>query len=173
MTETVRTGHTTLGDGIAGDEAEEWVDFARHMQPMAKEPSRFIAQLIVAERKPKRVLDIAAGHGLYGIAIGSRVLDAQIVALDWPKVLAVANANAQAASLGDRYHLLPGSAFSVDFGTGFDLVLVTNFLHHFDEPTCVRFLQKSSRCHGARRPSGDAGIYSERRSRQPAPRSGV
>ncbi len=142
LTETVRTGHTSLGDGIAGDEAEEWIAFAKHMLPMAKGPSQFIAQLITEERTPRRVLDIAAGHGLYGIAVAALTPEAQIVAQDWPKVLAIAQQNARAGGTGERHHLLPGSAFTVDFGTGFDLVLVTNFLHHFDEPTCTNFLKK-------------------------------
>jgi 2-polyprenyl-3-methyl-5-hydroxy-6-metoxy-1,4-benzoquinol methylase len=142
LTETVRTGHTNLGDGIAGDEAEEWVAFARHMQPMAAGPSQFIAQLVVEERQPKRVLDIAAGHGLYGIAVAEHAPDAMIVAQDWPKVLAVAQENAQAAGLGKRHESLPGSAFTVELGTGFDLVLITNFLHHFAEATCIGFLRK-------------------------------
>jgi ubiquinone/menaquinone biosynthesis C-methylase UbiE len=142
LTETVRTGHTTLGDGIAGDEAEEWVAFARHMQPMAAGPSEFIAQLVTKEEKPKRILDIAAGHGLYGIAIAKLAPDAEVVAQDWPKVLAVAEENAAAAGVDKRHSLLPGSAFAVDFGTDFDLVLVTNFLHHFDEATCVGFLKR-------------------------------
>jgi ubiquinone/menaquinone biosynthesis C-methylase UbiE len=142
LTETVRSGHTILGDGIAGDEAEEWVAFARHMQPMAAGPSQFIAQLVVAEEKPKRVLDIAAGHGLYGIAVATQAPNAEVVAQDWPKVLTVAENNARTALVQNRYHLLPGSAFSVDLGSGFDLVLVTNFLHHFDEATCVGFLRK-------------------------------
>jgi hypothetical protein len=44
--------------------------------------------------------------------------------------------------VADRYHLLPGSAFDVDFGGGYDLVLVPNFLHHFDPPTCTAFMRK-------------------------------
>jgi ubiquinone/menaquinone biosynthesis C-methylase UbiE len=152
LTETVRSGHTALGDGIAGDEAEEWVEFARHMRPMAIGPSKFIAQLVCTERLPKRVLDVAAGHGLYGIEVASRAPDAEIVAQDWSKVLAVAQVNAQSAGVSSRYQLLPGSAFTVEFGTGFDLVLVTNFLHHFDEPTCIKFLRKARAAmeHGAR-----------------------
>ncbi len=151
LTETVRSGHTFLGEGIAGDEAEEWVAFARHMQPMAAGPSQFIAQLVLAEHAPKRVLDIAAGHGLYGIAVAERAPSAQVVAQDWPKVLAVAEANASAAGVSARYHLLSGSAFTVEFGKGFDLVLVTNFLHHFDEATCTNFLRK---VRAAMEPSG-------------------
>jgi predicted O-methyltransferase YrrM len=142
LTETVRNGTTSAGQGFAGDEADEWVAFARHMQPMAAPQAQFIAQLLIDYQQPKRVLDIAAGHGLYGIAVGLRAPDAVIVAQDWPKVLAVAEENARAAGLAERYQLLPGSAFEVDFGAGFDLVLLTNFLHHFDESTCVGFLRK-------------------------------
>jgi hypothetical protein len=36
----------------------------------------------------------------------------------------------------------PGSAFEVYFGSGYDLVLLPNFLHHFDHPTNVRLLKK-------------------------------
>ena len=142
LTETVRKGTTSTGEGFSGDEADEWVAFARHMQPMAAGPAQFIAQLIVSRQPPKRVLDIAAGHGLYGIAVASLAPEAVIVAQDWPKVLAVAAENARSAGVADRHRLLPGSAFDVDFGAGFDLVLLTNFLHHFDEPTCVSFLCK-------------------------------
>jgi hypothetical protein len=42
----------------------------------------------------------------------------------------------------DRYHTRPGSAFDVDYGTGYDVVLLTNFLHHFDVPTCESLLRK-------------------------------
>jgi hypothetical protein len=38
--------------------------------------------------------------------------------------------------------MLPGSAFDVEFGGPYDAVLLTNFLHHFDPPTCVGLLKK-------------------------------
>jgi hypothetical protein len=38
--------------------------------------------------------------------------------------------------------MLPGSAFDVNFGGPYDAVLLTNFLHHFDVPTCVGLLKK-------------------------------
>jgi ubiquinone/menaquinone biosynthesis C-methylase UbiE len=143
LTQTVRTGTTSLREGgISGNEIEEWVTFARSMAPMAAGPSQFIAELLVSQRKPGRVLDIAAGHGLYGIAFAQHAPEAVVVAQDWPKVLAVAEGNAKAAGVADRYQLMPGSAFEVAFGGGFDLVLLTNFLHHFDEATCTSFLKK-------------------------------
>jgi hypothetical protein len=66
-------------------------------------------------------------------------------------VLRVALDNARKAGVHERYDMLPGSAFEVDFGGPYDAVLLTNFLHHFDPPTCVGLLKK---VHGALRPGG-------------------
>jgi hypothetical protein len=57
--------------------------------------------------------------------------------------------------VGDRHHLIPGSAFDVDFGGGYDLALITNFLHHFDPPTCTSFMRK---VHASLVPGGRAAI---------------
>ena len=91
---------------------------------------------------PMQVLDIAAGHGLFGIEIAKRNPQARIVALDWAAVLQVAAANAAKAGVAGRYEQLPGSAFDVDYGGPYDLILLTNFLHHFDDGTCVGLLEK-------------------------------
>jgi len=48
----------------------------------------------------------------------------------------------RAAGVGDRYRTIEGSAFEADFGEGYDVVLLTNFLHHFDPPTCEGLLRK-------------------------------
>jgi ubiquinone/menaquinone biosynthesis C-methylase UbiE len=94
---------------------------------------------------PVRVLDIAAGHGLFGIGVATQNPDAQIVAVDWAPVLEVASANARKAGVANRYETLAGSAFDVDYGGPYDVVLLTNFLHHFDPPTCVALLTKVRR----------------------------
>jgi 2-polyprenyl-3-methyl-5-hydroxy-6-metoxy-1,4-benzoquinol methylase len=89
-----------------------------------------------------RVLDIAAGHGLFGIEIARQNPEAQIVALDWARVLEVAMANAHRAGVADRYETMSGSAFEVEFGGPYDAVLLTNFLVLFDALTCVDLLKK-------------------------------
>ncbi len=120
-----------------------WVSFARAMAPMMAMPSQLIAQLVDPQANAKlRILDIAAGHGLYGLAFAKRNPHAEVTAIDWANVLEVAKENAQAAGLSDRYQTIAGSAFDVDYGTGYDLVLLTNFLHHFDAATCEELLRK-------------------------------
>ena len=102
-----------------------------------------MAKLVdTAANQKLKILDIAAGHGLFGIAFAANNQQAEIVALDWPKVLEVAKENAQKAGVADRYSTIEGSAFDVEFGSGYDLILLTNFLHHFDPPTCEALLRK-------------------------------
>lgn len=144
MAEAVRKGGTAMpDDGTIGPENPLWVTFARAMAALMDLPSQLIAQLVDpnADRKLK-ILDIAAGHGLFGIAFAKRNPQAEITALDWKAVLEVAKENAQKAGVADRYNTIEGSAFDVEFGSGYDLVLLTNFLHHFDVPTCETLLRK-------------------------------
>jgi 2-polyprenyl-3-methyl-5-hydroxy-6-metoxy-1,4-benzoquinol methylase len=155
LAEAVRRGGTASKQGnnrVPNDEL--WVLFARSMASLTAPTAAFIATLVVAPQPgPQRVLDIAAGHGMYGIAIAQQNREAQITAVDWPAVLEVAKENAQKAGVADRYSTRPGSAFEAEFGEGFDLVLLTNIFHHFDKETCVQLMR---RAHQALKPGGRA-----------------
>jgi len=147
----VRRGGTAMSaEGTVSPENPVWVEFARSMAPMMTLPAEMIAKLVGAPSGAKwKILDIAAGHGLFGIAIVKMNPQAQVVALDWASVLDVAKENAQAAGVAGRYSTIAGDAFKADFGSGYDLVLLTNFLHHFDVPTCEKFLRKVHAALGA------------------------
>jgi 2-polyprenyl-3-methyl-5-hydroxy-6-metoxy-1,4-benzoquinol methylase len=122
------------------------------MAPMMALPAELIAGLLRADSGAKwKVLDIAAGHGMFGITLAKHNPNAEIVAVDWPQVLEVAKENARTAGVSARYRTIAGSAFDVEYGGGYDLVLLTNFLHHFDPPTCEKLLRK---VHGALAPGG-------------------
>jgi 2-polyprenyl-3-methyl-5-hydroxy-6-metoxy-1,4-benzoquinol methylase len=131
------------GEGTVEPDNPVWVEFAQSMAPMIGAMAGPLAELVLSFRNGAvRVLDIAAGHGLFGIEIAKRNPEAQIVALDWARVLEVARDNAAKAGVVDRYQALPGSAFEVEFGGRYDVVLLTNFLHHFDPDTCTNLLRK-------------------------------
>jgi SAM-dependent methyltransferase len=144
IADAVRKGGTAMeNEGTIGPDHPVWVKFARGMAPMMALPAQLISKLVdpSADRK-LRILDIAAGHGLFGITFAKNNPQAEITAVDWKAVLEVAKENAQRAGVGDRYHTIEGSAFDVDYGSGYDLVLLTNFLHHFDPPTNETLLRK-------------------------------
>ncbi len=150
LTTTVRRG-TRDGASLVPDNPM-WVTFARKMAPLASLLAGNLADLLdVGHAGPIRVLDIATGHGLYGIAVARQNQAAEIVGVDWAPVLEVARENAQAAGVAARFRTIAGDARKIDVGKDYDLVLVTNFLHHFDRADCVAFLK---RMHGALRDGG-------------------
>jgi hypothetical protein len=144
LAEIVRSGRSVLpGQGSVEPENPAWVEFAHSMAPMMAPMAAPLGRIVLdGANGPVSVLDIAAGHGLFGIEVAKQNPQARIVALDWAAVLAVASANARRAGVEDRYATKPGSAFEVEYGGPHDIVLLTNFLHHFDPPTCVRLLKK-------------------------------
>jgi len=142
----VRKGGT-LGDdhGTVAPSDPKWVGFARSMAPMMIPAAEAIAGIAKAGAGEKwKVLDIAAGHGMFGITLAKHNPNAEIFALDWPRVLEVAAENAAQAGVAARYHKISGSAFDVDFGSGYDLILLTNILHHFD-PVMIEMLLRKVR----------------------------
>ena len=144
LAEIVRKGHTYLpGQGTVEPENPLWVEFAEKMAPMMGPMAGPLGEVVLnGHNGPMRVLDIAAGHGLFGIEIAKQNPQARVTGLDWAPVLRVALKNAEKAGVKDRYDMLPGSAFEVDFKGPYDAVLLTNFLHHFNQPTCVGLLKK-------------------------------
>jgi 2-polyprenyl-3-methyl-5-hydroxy-6-metoxy-1,4-benzoquinol methylase len=146
----VRKGGTIAGKSV-DPESAMWVEFAKSMVPIVHMAAMSMAQILASPGTPLKVLDIAAGHGMFGISIAKANPAAAIVALDWKNVLAVAQENAQKLGVADRWSSIAGSAFDVDLGSGYDLVLVTNFLHHFDKPTNTALLKK---IHAALKPGG-------------------
>ncbi|HSK72283.1 MAG TPA: class I SAM-dependent methyltransferase [Pyrinomonadaceae bacterium] len=144
LTYAVKTGGAReREDGGLEPEHPIWVQFARGMMPMMMPAAQMMAAKLGAEKDAKlKILDIAAGHGIFGIMMAQQYRDAEIYAVDWKNVLEVAEENAQNFGVSNRHHKIEGSAFEVDFGTDYDLVLLTNFLHHFDVPTCEEILRK-------------------------------
>jgi 2-polyprenyl-3-methyl-5-hydroxy-6-metoxy-1,4-benzoquinol methylase len=155
LTETVKKGGTSVAQGDNTKPNDEfWVTFARTMAPLTTVSAAFIAELAGAkEGKACKVLDIAAGHGMFGITIAKQNPNAHITAVDWAPVLAVAKENAAAAGVTDRVSLRSGSAFETELGDGYDVVLLTNIFHHFDMPTCEKLMR---RVHAALKPGGKA-----------------
>jgi SAM-dependent methyltransferase len=152
LTEIVRRGGALEEDSSVAPDNAIWVEFARGMAPLMRMSALAIADAVDAKAgRLMKVLDIAAGHGVFGVTIAQQNPNAKIVAVDWKAVLEVAKENAAKAGVSDRLSTIAGSAFDVDYGTDYDLALVTNFLHHFDPPTNEKFLK---RVHAALKPGG-------------------
>ena len=156
--EPVRLGGAPEKQSSLGADDPVWEDFAKGMAPLMVPAAQTIAQHLKAslgKQSAAKILDIAAGHGQFGITVAQQLPQAQIYAVDWANVLKIAHENAVKHSLGERHHSIPGSAFEVEYGTGYDAALITNFVHHFDPETNEQLLRK---VHAALRTGGEAVI---------------
>lgn len=146
LADAVRKGGTADTElGTTAAEHPVWVEFARAMGPIMMPGSEALTQMVnLDQSRPTKILDIAASHGMWGIAFAKKYPRASLVALDWAPVLEVTRQNAQQAGVGDRFSTISGNAFEVDLGSDYDLVLIPNFLHHFNSKECVRFLKRVS-----------------------------
>lgn len=144
LTESVRRGSSALDHEALDPDNPVWTTFARNMMNMMVPIARATAaHLHLPVERPVKVLDIAASHGMYGISVAQKYPKAKLVAVDWPSVLQVTRENVERFGIAERFSTIPGDAFKVDFGTGYDAILLPNILHHFDFANCVELLKKS------------------------------
>ena len=121
-----------------------WLRFARSMVPFSGPAAKRLAAYVTTlPEPPSTILDVAAGHGFYGIEIARTAPHAVLTAIDWATVLALAQENAQRAGLTSRFRTIIGSAFDVDWGRGFDIIVLANLLHHFGEERCIDLLRRA------------------------------
>src|SRR5262245_27001675 len=155
FTAVVRKGGAVVtGGGTVSYEHPVWKEFARSMVPLMIPPAEAIAAVVNANGGAgMKVLDLAAGHGIFGITIARHNPKAAVHAVDWAGVLQIAREHAVAAGVADRWHPIEGSAFEVEFGTDYDVALITNFHHHFSPATIETLMRKVN---DALKPSGVA-----------------
>ncbi|MGC4053024.1 MAG: class I SAM-dependent methyltransferase, partial [Paludibaculum sp.] len=140
FTEAVRQGGAAVdSEGTVSAGHPVWIQYARGMMALARPQARKVVELAPAAH---RILDIATGHGLFGILLLQAQPQATCVAVDWENVLPNALDNARDAGVDARFQTIAGSAFDVELGEGYDTVLLPNFLHHFPPAACLRLLRR-------------------------------
>lgn len=134
----------TIQRGARSRAKLDWAEYARSMAPLAQPIANFVASTLkVKSAGPIQVLDLAAGHGLYGLAIAEQNRSAEIFALDSADVLEIALENAHQSGVAQRYHPIAGDAFKARFGGPYDLALAANFSHHLAEAANIRLFRKT------------------------------
>ena len=143
VAEAARNGRSVLDKDAESPENPLWVTFAETSMPMAMGSSIPLPDILGSRRPGLRILDVAAGSGGYGISLAQASPGSKLTFLDWGNVAAVAKRHADLLGVGDRATILAGSALDLDWGGPYDVVVMGNFLHHFDEATCVGIVKKA------------------------------
>ena len=145
LIDAVRHGGTVAETHALTPEFDYWQDFANHTSWFNNGAVELMADHLVPwakERDSVDVLDIACSHGGYGLTFAQREPRATVTGLDWPNILEITGRNAERLGVGDRFRKLPGDMFTVDLGGPYDIVMLTNVLHHFSEQTATELLRR-------------------------------
>jgi ubiquinone/menaquinone biosynthesis C-methylase UbiE len=89
-----------------------------------------------------RILDIAAGSGVWGIGLAQKSPHVRVTAVDWPDVLNVTRRVVARHRLQDRFSYIAGDLNDADFGAGYDLVTLGHILHSEGEARSRALLKK-------------------------------
>jgi hypothetical protein len=85
---------------------------------------------------PKYLLDVAGGPGEYSIAFCQQYPNSQADILDLPTVAEIGLPKIQSLGLNDRIRYISGNLLEQDWGSGYDLILLSNILHCLTEDQC-------------------------------------
>ena len=100
-------------------------------------------ELKVAQAKsPVSVLDIAAGSGVWSIALAERSPQVRVTVVDWPAVVPVCQKVTARRGVADRYRYVPGDLLAVDYGTGYNVATLGHILHSEGERRSRALLRK-------------------------------
>lgn len=78
---------------------------------------------------PVRVLDLAAGSGVWGIALAQRWGQVRVTAVDWPQVIPATRDTVARFKLADRFSFIEGDLLQTDFGSGYTVATLGQILH--------------------------------------------
>lgn len=76
-----------------------------------------------------KVLDLAAGSGVWGIALAKKSPSVRVTAVDWKGVTSVTQKVARREGVGDRLKTIDGDLLEVDFGSGYRVATLGHILH--------------------------------------------
>jgi 3-hydroxy-5-methyl-1-naphthoate 3-O-methyltransferase len=140
----VRTGKpaTAVNDQKTG--AAFFAEFVESLFPMGYHAVVALGEhLKIAKTKtPIRVLDIAAGSGVWGIALAEQSPLVRIAAVDWPEVLKVTKKVAKRHGLANRLETIPGDIGKVAFGSGYQIATLGHIMHSEGRERSRRLLRK-------------------------------
>jgi ubiquinone/menaquinone biosynthesis C-methylase UbiE len=92
---------------------------------------------------PVRVLDLAAGSGVWGIAMAQESEKASVTAIDWPEVIPITRKTISRFGLAERYSFVAGDLLQADFGTGHNVATLGHILHSEGRERSRELLKKT------------------------------
>jgi SAM-dependent methyltransferase len=129
LPEAVRDGSAyAMHEGRRGD-SERWEAYIRGLFEISR-PEHDDNAALVAVEDPRRMVDVAGGHGGFSMAMCRRHPGLQATVLDLPPSVAVGRRIVEEQGFADRVSFREGDVFELGLGEDLDVVSVFNLVHH-------------------------------------------
>jgi cyclopropane fatty-acyl-phospholipid synthase-like methyltransferase len=132
MTASVRTGDAYAMHETRHEDAASWEAYMRGLHEISREDHALDAKLVPLEA-PRRLVDVAGGHGGFSMAMCRRHPQLAATIVDLPPSAAVGRKIVAEQGLADRVSFREGDVFDVGLGTDVDVVSSFNLIHHLSE----------------------------------------
>lgn len=142
LTGIVGTGKPAAAVNQQGQGAEFFQQFVLDIFPLSYPPAKVLAGHLGLKSGAK-VLDLAAGSGVWGIALAESGAGVRVTAVDWAEVLPATRATVERFGLSDRYTFVGGDLMEAEFGQGYDVAVLGHILHSEGEARSRRLLKKT------------------------------
>jgi hypothetical protein len=126
----VTRGQPTAGHHDAPPGDPYWRRYITGQLELARLSAPEVARRLRVPAAARAVLDIGGGHGWYSAELCRRYPGLTATVLDLPGSAAIGREIIAEAGLSDRVRYQDGDAAVADLGTGHDLVLCFNLVHH-------------------------------------------
>jgi methyltransferase family protein/O-methyltransferase len=145
LSEVVRTGKPVQAVNEQQQGAAFFASFVEALIPMGYPAACVLGEHLDLKRRPGpiKVLDIAAGSGVWGIALAQQSPEVRIWAADWPPVLETTRRVAARYGVADRLTPIPGDLLETDFGSGYHVAILGHILHSEGERRSRQLLRKT------------------------------
>jgi SAM-dependent methyltransferase len=141
----VNTGKppVSVNQEVAG--SEFFQNFVVDIFPTSYPSAQVLAKHLALDKSGTmvRVLDLAAGSGVWGIALAQSSEGVTVTAVDWVDVLPATKKTVARFGLSDRFTFVPGDLAAADFGKGHNVATLGHILHSEGESRSRSLLRKT------------------------------
>lgn len=143
LNEIVTTGEPAHSVNQQAEGTNFFESFVTDIFPLSYSPACVLAQRVSAHAsEPFRVLDLAAGSGVWGIAQAQSSPQVTVTAVDWPGVIPVTKKTVARFGLAERFTFIEGDLQEADFGFGYQLATLGHILHSEGEVRSRALIEK-------------------------------
>jgi ubiquinone/menaquinone biosynthesis C-methylase UbiE len=152
LAEVVRTGKPNRPVNQEGPGSEFFGQFVEDIFSMSFPAAMAAAEAVIGKAaRDVSVLDIAAGSGVWSIAMAMKRPRVRVTAVDWPGVIPVTRRVAERHGMADQFRYVEGDILEADLGSGHHVATLGHILHSEGE---ARSQQLLKRVHQAMAPGG-------------------